>query len=659
MTDEYDDEPIDGTGDAGSESGSGWGYEEKKRGLSKEAIVGIVTILALVGGGGWAIFNALSDDNQTQNVAENEGNKGGEGNEDDDSDPFKNRGNENSGTANTGNTNDGEGNHGESGPIAQNDGQGGTDSGTSNLLYNDPFGRGNDDGTNSGLIDDGVGGNAEPSVDTTGRGNSNEGLNNLNTGSAAELLADNQNTTFESNTGLNNTGDTVGNTGFERGGSNFNNTGINGEGNLVGNSSRDAFDPGTGLNTGEFDSGTGRDLTTGPFPSTTDQSSFNSETGTGLTGTREPDIDRPIGLLERGNSTGSQFNNGEDFNSNRGTDAGSTGIDSPFIEPDTETSGISDSTTGPFPDRSGAGSPFETDTNNGSTGLAGGNTFDNNDNSGRFPGESNNLTSDPYSNDFNNGTNQESTQPFGTENNRFNTTGDFDNSNSQFTEPTIGNGRSETGTGNLFNTDSDASSTRIGTSNRSPFGSESGTLGSSDTEYIVKEGENFWSISRSVYGSSRYFQQLADYNRSRVPDPGRMRPGVKIVTPPLSVLTGGRVSARPNSLTSTTPDRSEFTTDTTGRGNSVDAGESTEESGVPEQGIYFTSQGYPMFRVGRDDTLTTIAAEHLGRWARWRQVYEMNRDQVDDPNKLRIGMSLKLPADASRSPLVNLNRTLR
>ncbi|MCP4172070.1 MAG: LysM peptidoglycan-binding domain-containing protein [Fuerstiella sp.] len=80
---------------------------------------------------------------------------------------------------------------------------------------------------------------------------------------------------------------------------------------------------------------------------------------------------------------------------------------------------------------------------------------------------------------------------------------------------------------------------------------------------------------------------------------------------------------------------------------------------TPARGIFFNEKSEPMYRVGKSDTLTTIAVDHLGRWARWRQVYEMNRDQLNNPNKLQIGMVLKLPADASRTAMSRSGRGIR
>lgn len=50
--------------------------------------------------------------------------------------------------------------------------------------------------------------------------------------------------------------------------------------------------------------------------------------------------------------------------------------------------------------------------------------------------------------------------------------------------------------------------------------------------------------------------------------------------------------------------------------------------------------------VRQGDSLSAIAAEHLGNEARWREIYNLNRDTVRDPSLIRPGMVLRLPAEA-------------
>ena len=165
-----------------------------------------------------------------------------------------------------------------------------------------------------------------------------------------------------------------------------------------------------------------------------------------------------------------------------------------------------------------------------------------------------------------------------------------------------------------------------------PFGSTDSTtiVGG----YPVKSGDSYWTISKKVYGTARYFRVLAEYNSKAVPDPAKLRPGMTIQTPGEATLKQMLLANSSKSA-----------------GSAVARRPVGSPPVTPEAGIFFNENNQPMFRVGKSDTLTTIAADHLGRWARWRQVYEMNRDQLDNPNKLQIGMVLKLPADASRTAM--------
>jgi nucleoid-associated protein YgaU len=47
--------------------------------------------------------------------------------------------------------------------------------------------------------------------------------------------------------------------------------------------------------------------------------------------------------------------------------------------------------------------------------------------------------------------------------------------------------------------------------------------------------------------------------------------------------------------------------------------------------------------VAPGDTLTKIARNVLNDGTRWREIFELNRDQLDSPDILRVGMELRLP----------------
>ena len=54
--------------------------------------------------------------------------------------------------------------------------------------------------------------------------------------------------------------------------------------------------------------------------------------------------------------------------------------------------------------------------------------------------------------------------------------------------------------------------------------------------------------------------------------------------------------------------------------------------------------GGATYTVAKGDTLSHIAKEHYGKASRWHAIFEANRDQIDDPDKIFPGQVLKLPA---------------
>jgi nucleoid-associated protein YgaU len=141
--------------------------------------------------------------------------------------------------------------------------------------------------------------------------------------------------------------------------------------------------------------------------------------------------------------------------------------------------------------------------------------------------------------------------------------------------------------------------------------------------HVVRSGDSYWTIAKECYGAGRYFNALAAYNKSRIPDPQRMRPGMKVLVPDRTVL------------------ESRFPT-LVGGSYSPDGPSLAQPSG-----LFLDAGGQPSYRVGKGDSLTTIAQKHLGRSSRWVQIYGMNRDRIPDPNSLTTGTVLRLPGDAS------------
>jgi len=154
-----------------------------------------------------------------------------------------------------------------------------------------------------------------------------------------------------------------------------------------------------------------------------------------------------------------------------------------------------------------------------------------------------------------------------------------------------------------------------------------------DGTYQVQSGDNYWSISRQAYGSPLYYRALAEFNERVLPNPENMTAGTRIQIPSTDEL-----ERRYPRLVSTKPSRGSTTI--------------VKASAEQNQKFFNADNGTPMYRVQKNDTLTGIAQNYLGRASRWIQIYELNRNILPNPNDLKIGTLLKLPHDASRVKFV-------
>ena len=50
------------------------------------------------------------------------------------------------------------------------------------------------------------------------------------------------------------------------------------------------------------------------------------------------------------------------------------------------------------------------------------------------------------------------------------------------------------------------------------------------------------------------------------------------------------------------------------------------------------------YTVEKGDTLSKIAKQHLGDANAWQKIFDANRDQLGDPDRIQPGQVLKLPS---------------
>ncbi len=150
-----------------------------------------------------------------------------------------------------------------------------------------------------------------------------------------------------------------------------------------------------------------------------------------------------------------------------------------------------------------------------------------------------------------------------------------------------------------------------------------------DQTYVVRDGETYWSISKTVYGSARYYKALSLYNKRRVPDPRKMRPGIELLVPTTAVLEQQYPNLFP-------------------RVRSVSRTSSFDIDDRQRVGLSENSKGQPVYRVGNGDNLGQIALKHLGHEGRWTDIYNLNKSQLSSPRALKPGMLLLMPANTSQ-----------
>ena len=54
--------------------------------------------------------------------------------------------------------------------------------------------------------------------------------------------------------------------------------------------------------------------------------------------------------------------------------------------------------------------------------------------------------------------------------------------------------------------------------------------------------------------------------------------------------------------------------------------------------------GEHTYTVAKGDTLSHIAKHFYGKASRWPAIFEANRDQLDDPDRIHPGQVLRIPA---------------
>ncbi|HEV8378293.1 MAG TPA: LysM peptidoglycan-binding domain-containing protein [Tepidisphaeraceae bacterium] len=125
--------------------------------------------------------------------------------------------------------------------------------------------------------------------------------------------------------------------------------------------------------------------------------------------------------------------------------------------------------------------------------------------------------------------------------------------------------------------------------------------------YTIKHGDTYWSIAKAEYGNSAYFGHIQRANPGI--DPGRIKPGDSIILPDKNEV----IAAAP-------------------------------AAGKQPSAADLVIDPAKQYRVQAGDNLSNISKKLYGRFDKWVQIYELNKELIgQNPAALKRDMILALP----------------
>jgi LysM repeat protein len=140
----------------------------------------------------------------------------------------------------------------------------------------------------------------------------------------------------------------------------------------------------------------------------------------------------------------------------------------------------------------------------------------------------------------------------------------------------------------------------------------------------IRDGETLYAICRKYYGDVTRINALAKFND--IADPAALSSGRKLQIPPVEAI-GGKPQERKPAATAT-------------------ANSSSTPAIKVVNEIRNTTSKPPAriqtYTVKSGDSLARIAQKHYGSKAKWKKIYDLNRDVIGDPDNVKPGTVLKL-----------------
>ncbi|MEK6677325.1 MAG: LysM peptidoglycan-binding domain-containing protein [Planctomycetota bacterium] len=179
-------------------------------------------------------------------------------------------------------------------------------------------------------------------------------------------------------------------------------------------------------------------------------------------------------------------------------------------------------------------------------------------------------------------------------------------------------------------------------------------------KYAVASGDTLSKIAFVHYGSrsQSIVKSICDANPTVLPNPDELRVGVVLVLPELAQKNaspgsnGALLVSLPEKQNTPGPghlksvgDSKASSTSPTGPGDKAQSQVPSGKSRAArtEKSDKGSESGIRWYEVKKGDRYASIARQLLGDSGRWKEIHELNKDRIVDPQTIREGIKIKLP----------------
>jgi nucleoid-associated protein YgaU len=147
-------------------------------------------------------------------------------------------------------------------------------------------------------------------------------------------------------------------------------------------------------------------------------------------------------------------------------------------------------------------------------------------------------------------------------------------------------------------------------------------------QYTVAPGDTLSKIALAHFGnkSRTSVNTIFDANRSTLASPDDLKAGLVLSLPVVEGMVR-LVNSEPPKASSPKSSKTEEAKN-----------HPTKKSAEPRAATY------RWYQVKKNDRYSSIAREQLGDAGRWRELHELNKDKFPNPQSIREGVRIKLPA---------------